>query len=291
MSLTVLDPGALTTVQDLGRAGLAHLGVPPGGAADRSSFRLANRLVGNEEGAAALETTLGGLVVRAERAVTAAVTGAAGPLTLDGTPVPRDAVLRVPRGGVLEVGLATAGLRSYLAVRGGLDVAPELGSRSTDTMSRLGPPVVRERDVLALDDAAVGWPCIEVAPVPQPPAGPVRLDAVPGPRSDRLAAGELGRLGEARWRVAAASDRVGLRLEGPALALAQDAEWPSEGTVRGALQVPPNGHPVLFLADHPVTGGYPVVAVVVSAHVDRAAQLRPGQPVRFRLVRPPDLGT
>jgi biotin-dependent carboxylase-like uncharacterized protein len=281
-ALEVVRAGALTTVQDLGRPGLAHLGVPRGGAADRASLGLANRLVGNAPGAACLEVTLGGLAVRAGGAVTIAVTGAAGDLRVGGRPVAPASVVTVRGGDVVEVGTATAGLRWYLAVRGGLDVAAELGSRATDTLSGLGPPPVADGDVLPVGTETAGWPVVDLAPVPPPTAAGVVLGLLPGPRDARLAPGELGRLLATTWRVAPASDRVGVRLDGPPLRLAAGGEAASEGVVRGGIQVPSGGRPVMFLADHPVTGGYPVVACVPQADVDRAAQLRPGQEVRFR---------
>jgi biotin-dependent carboxylase-like uncharacterized protein len=289
--LVVVRAGALTTVQDLGRPGLAHLGVPRSGAADRASSLLANRLVGNGAGAAVLEVTLGGLQVTADAPLSVAITGAAGPVTVDGAGVGRNAVVALPAGATLALGTATAGLRSYVAVRGGVDVPAELGSRSTDTLSGLGPAAVRDGDRLPVGAEWDRWPTVDLAPVAPLPApdGAVWLDLLRGPRADRLAAGELDRMALATWTVAAASDRVGIRLEGPALALAVDREWPSEGTVRGAVQLPPGGRPVVFLADHPVTGGYPVIAVLAEPDADRAAQLRPGQPVRFHLRHPPQL--
>jgi biotin-dependent carboxylase-like uncharacterized protein len=280
--LAVVRAGALTTVQDLGRPGLAHLGVPRGGAADRASLGLANRLVGNAPGAACLEITLGGLAVRPGGPATIAVTGAAGDLRVAGHPVAAASVVTVPAGALVEVGTATAGLRWYLAVRGGLDVPAELGSRATDTLSGLGPPPVADGDVLPVGTETAGWPVVDVAPVPPPPATGVILALLPGPRDARLVPGELDRLLATTWRVAPASDRVGVRLDGPPLRLATGGEGASEGVVRGGIQVPSGGRPVMFLADHPVTGGYPVVACVPQADVDRAAQLRPGQEVRFR---------
>jgi len=280
--LHVLRAGPLATVQDLGRPGLAHLGVPRGGAADRGSLGLANRLVGNAPGAACLEVTLGGLEIRAGGSITVAVTGAAGDLRVAGRPVAPAAVVTVPAGGSLEIGTATAGLRWYLAVRGGLDVPAELGSRATDTLSGLGPPPVAAGDLLPVGTETAGWPLVDVAPVAPPPAAGVVLGLLPGPRDERLAPGELARLLATTWRVAPASDRVGVRLDGPPLRLATGREAASEGVVRGGIQVPAGGRPVMFLADHPVTGGYPVVACVPQGDVDRAAQLRPGQEVRFR---------
>jgi biotin-dependent carboxylase-like uncharacterized protein len=176
------------------------------------------------------------------------------------------------------------GLRSYVAVRGGVDVPPVLGSRSSDRLSGLGPEPLAAGDALAVGDLAGEEPVVDVAPVRPPSDRPV-LRVLPGPRRDWLVAGAWTRLTSDAWTVSTDSDRVGLRLTGPQLARARDDELPSEGLVPGALQVPPDGAPVLFLADHPVTGGYPVLAVVVTADLPAAAQLRPGDEVRFRPAR------
>jgi biotin-dependent carboxylase-like uncharacterized protein len=293
-TLLVEAVAAGTTVQDLGRPGLAHLGVTRSGAADRAALRLANRLVGNPEAAAGLEVTLGGLAVRAGSACTVAVTGACCPVTLNGVPQPRNAVLALPAGARLGLGPAGAGVRAYLAVRGGIDVPPVLGSRSRDTLAALGPPPPLPGDRLPIGTAATGWPVLEVAPVPEPGPGPVVLRLLPGPWPEARGPGGLRALLEPDWRVAADSDRVGLRLEGPGVradgtvgatadGTVGGSSWPSAGLVRGAVQVPPGGEPVLFLADHPVTGGYPVLACLLDAETDRAAQVRPGQTVRLRL--------
>ena len=282
--LTVLDPGPLTTVQDAGRAGWASIGVPRSGAADRPSAELANRLVGNRPGAAVLEVTAGGLRVRAERTLLVSVTGAPVPVVVGGRPAPFAAPTTVPAGAVLGLGAPGAGLRSYLAVRGGIDVPPVLGSRSTDTLSGLGPAPLTAGSRLPVGTDAGDEPVVDVAPVGTPSDRPV-LRVLPGPRRDWLADDTWRALVGEPWGVSPHSDRVGLRLTGPALRRARAGELPSEGLVPGALQVPPDGAPVLFLADHPVTGGYPVLAVVVTADLGAAAQLRPGDVVRFRAAR------
>jgi biotin-dependent carboxylase-like uncharacterized protein len=282
--LTVLAAGPLATVQDRGRTGWASIGVPRSGAADRAAHDLANRLVGNRPEAATVEITAGGLRIRADRAALVAVTGAPAPLAVDGRPAGLCAPVPVPAGGVLAVGVPARGLRTYLAVRGGVDVPPVLGSRSTDTLSGLGPAPVSAGDRLPVGTLAGEEPIVDVAPVAGP-AERVVLRALPGPRRDWLAADAWTALGTAEWTVTADSDRVGLRLAGPRLARARDDELPSEGLVAGAVQVPPDGAPVLFLADHPVTGGYPVLAVVVVADLPAAAQLRPGDAFRFRTAR------
>jgi biotin-dependent carboxylase-like uncharacterized protein len=276
-ALEVLATGPLATVQDLGRPGLAAVGVGHSGAADRGSLRLANRLVGNEEGAAAVEVTLGGLSVRALRPVTVAVTGAVCPMDVGAV----NAVVHLAAGRRLTLGTPAAGLRSYLAVRGGIAVPEVLGSRSYDVLAGLGPAPLAVGDVLPAGAASGPPPCADLAPVAPPTAGEVVLRVRPGPRDDWFSPAALRELLSATWTVGAASDRVGMRLDGPALERVVEGELPSEGMVPGALQVPPGGRPVLFLADHPVTGGYPVVAVVLRADLDRAAQSRPGQTLRF----------
>lgn len=279
--LTVLAPGPFATVQDGGRVGWASIGVPRSGAADRASADLANRLVGNRVEAAVLEVTAGGLRLRAERTVLVAVTGAPLPVQVDGRALPLNAPVTVPAGAVLVLGVPSAGLRSYVAVRGGVDVRAVLGSRSTDTLSGLGPAPLAAGDRLPVGSLAGEEPVVDVAAVRAPPADPV-LRVLPGPRRDWLAPSAWTALTTRPWTVTVDSDRVGLRLAGPRLERAREDELPSEGLVPGAVQVPPDGAPVLFLADHPVTGGYPVLAVVTTVDLSAAAQLRPGDEVRFR---------
>jgi biotin-dependent carboxylase-like uncharacterized protein len=279
--LEVLATGPLTTVQGLGRPGHAHWGVPWSGAADRSSLRLANRLVGNAEDAAALEVTLGGLRVRPDADVVIALTGAPCRMTVDGRPEGGNATVEVHAGQEVAIAPPRVGLRAYLAVRGGLALPPVLGSRATDILAELGPGVVAEGDRLPVGDAALDHPEVEVAPVPEPTVGTVTLRVVLGPRADWFTRAAHRALLHEAWTADADSNRIGLRLRGPVLERAVTDELPSEGIVRGAIQVPPSGAPTLFIADHPVTGGYPVIAVVLDRDVDLAAQVRPGQTVRF----------
>ena len=282
--LTVLASGLLTTVQDRGRPGWASIGVTRSGAADRQAAALANRLVGNDAAAAVLEVTVGGLQVRAARTLLVAVSGAPAPVTVDGRAAPFDAPLTLRPGQVLGLGNPAVGLRSYLAVRGGIGVPPVLGSRSTDTLSGLGPAPLRPGDVLPVGALAAAEPVVDVAPVGAPSSRPV-LRVLPGPRRDWMAPTAWTALTTEDWTVSPDSDRVGLRLAGPRLDRARTDELPSEGLVPGAVQVPPDGAPVLFLVDHPVTGGYPVLAVVTTDDLPAAAQLRPGDRVRFRPTR------
>ncbi|MGY1435530.1 5-oxoprolinase subunit C family protein [Streptomyces reniochalinae] len=274
--------GVLTTVQDLGRAGYAHLGVPRSGALDAGAHRLANRLLGNPETAATLETTLTGCAVRALRPTVAAVTGAPCPVRVDGRPAAWGQPVHVPAGAVLDVGAATHGVRSYLAFDGGVDADPVLGSRATDLLSGLGPAPLREGGVLGLGAPPAHRPagCCDAAAWTAPPRE-LLLPVVLGPRHDWFTSGGLRTLLTCGYRVSAASNRIGLRLEGPALERAGEGELASEGMPLGAVQVPPEGRPVIFLADHPTTGGYPVVGVVPAEALDVAAQAPPGTPVRF----------
>ncbi|MFC6081181.1 5-oxoprolinase subunit C family protein [Sphaerisporangium aureirubrum] len=288
--LEVLTPGPMTTVQDLGRPGLGDLGVGRSGAADRDALRLANRLLANPEGAAALEVTMGGLAVRAHGHLLVALTGARCPATVT-DPAGRTrgighrAVECLPAGGVLRLGHPPRGLRTYLAVRGGLAVEPVLGSRSTDTMAGLGPPRPVPGSLLPIGPPPEAFPLVDLAPAPEPPPGDTVLEVLPGPRDDWFAGDALDALCSEPYEVTPDSDRVGMRLRGPKLTRTRDGELPPEGMVPGALQVPPSGQPTLFLADHPVTGGYPVIAVVRTHHVPQAAQARPGDRIRFRLTR------
>ncbi|MFF7392794.1 biotin-dependent carboxyltransferase family protein [Streptomyces scabiei] len=283
-ALVVVRAGALTTVQDRGRPGHAHLGVPRSGALDAPAAALANRLVGNAPDAAVLETTLSGCSVRPRSPVTVAVTGAPGPVTVDGRPAPWGAPVRVPGGALLDIGPARSGVRGYLAVCGGVAVEPVLGSRSTDLLSGLGPPPLTDGTVLPLGRPGRPHARVDVVPHPAPPSELV-LRVTLGPRDDWFTDAALRTLTRHPYAVSSASNRIGLRTEGPALERSRAGELPSEGMVLGAVQVPPDGRPVVFLADHPTTGGYPVIAVVHPADLPGAAQATPGTPVRFVAVR------
>jgi biotin-dependent carboxylase-like uncharacterized protein len=275
--LRVARAGTLTTAQDRGRPGWAHLGVPRAGALDGPAAALANRIVGNDPRAAVLEVTLGGLTLTSTVSTWVAVTGAPAPLTVDGEARGHGRAEWLPAGAVLELGTPAVGVRSYVAVAGGVDVEPVLGSRSTDTLAWVGPS--RVADGMELP---VGTPASAPAPhdTPRPPpAGPLRV--VPGPRDDWFADHAWELLLGTSWVVHDDSNRIGLRLTGPKLERARAGELPSEGMVLGAVQVPPSGQPLVFLADHPPTGGYPVIGVVHHEDVWRCAQVRPGEPVRF----------
>jgi biotin-dependent carboxylase-like uncharacterized protein len=282
MTLVVESPGLRTLVQDLGRPGLGHLGVSLSGAFDRPALRQVNLMLGNETGAAALEVLGGGLALRAETSSWVAVTGGAGAITVDGDPAAYGRAIPLPAGHHLALGAPTTGLRAYVGVAGGFTASEELGSRSTDTLSTLGPNALQAGD--RLETGSPGHPpeLEDIPPIGR--AGELTLDVILGPRDDWFTAAAVRRLLESAWQVSPASDRVGVRLTGPALERSRADELPSEPCTRGSIQVSADGQPIVFGPDHPVTGGYPVIAVVLDRHTDRLAQAAPGQAVRFRRV-------
>jgi len=278
-ALDVLATGPAALVQDLGRPGFAHLGVPPSGALDGPALRLANRLTGNAEHAAGIEVLLGGLSVRARVSCTVAVTGPPVRVTRDEREIGSHAPVHLAPGQTLTIGTPATGLRCYLAVSGGVDAEPEMGSRSRDVLSGIGPPPLKPGDVLRLGERQgipSGEDALAAPRIPPDLVVPVWL----GPRDDWFTdpATQLART----WTVTPESNRVGLRLDGEPLRRTKNDELPSEGLLTGAIQVPPNGLPVVFLADHPTTGGYPVIGVVAPSALPALAQARPGTSVRFR---------
>lgn len=316
-ALTIVEPGMQALIEDLGRPGNASNGAARSGALDRAALRLGNRLLGNDESAAGIELLYGGARVRFERGTWFAVTGARGPLELLAAAehpepgsrlVEPDMPTHAEAGQTLCIGRTDAGMRYVLAVRGGIRAQPVLGSRSRDVGAGIGPEPLVAGDVLTVGpEPAAGIPPIDVLTVPAPPTGTVIVHVRPGPRADWFTAEAVARFYETEWRVSPESNRIGVRLtpgggassaggttpvdgtsNGSVLERAITDELPSEAMVPGAVQVPPAGLPVVLLADHPVTGGYPVIAVVIDADLDAFAQLRPGQGVRFRHVRPHD---
>lgn len=285
--IRVLSPGLLTTVQDLGRPTLGALGVPPGGAADAHALRLGNLLLGNDEGAAALEATLVGPTLVFEEKALVVLAGAPFAATLDDVAVAPWSTIAVPPGGRLALGRAITGARTYLCIRGGLDVPRLLGSRSTDVATGFGGLAGRALapgDVLEagrprgaprgrrVDAGVARW------------TGPRRfLRVTPGPQQDWFSAATLAAFHSRPFRVSASSSRTGVRLEGEPLP-APDRSLVTEGVVAGAVQVPAGGLPIVLLVEHPTTGGYPKIANVISADLSALAQLRPGDEIRFAWV-------
>ena len=288
-TIRVEEPGLLATVQDLGRPGAAALGIARSGAMDRRALGAANRLVGNPEGAPAIEITLGGFRAVALAELWFAGTGGGGPVRLAGRDVDPYVAHPWPAGAELEVGWIERGARAYLAVRGGVEAPTVRGSAATDILSGLGPARLAAGTLLAVGaHSTTPVPPAPDAPWGAPDGDDLEVELAPGPRADWFTADARATLFEAIWTVSGAADRVGIRLDGPALARARHGELPSEGMVPGALQVPPSGRPTILGPDAPVTGGYPVIAVVTDAARDALAQARPGSRIRFRHARPPD---
>ncbi|MBK6762783.1 MAG: biotin-dependent carboxyltransferase family protein [Micrococcales bacterium] len=273
-TIKVLSPGLLTLIQDAGRRGHAHLGVPRAGAFDTRAWRLANRLVGNTEQAAALECLAGGLTWVSLRHVTMAVAGAVGSISIDGRNVSTNTPIHVSPGQQVHLGPPLIGLRYYVSFAGGIDVGPVLGSRSYDTLGRLGPPPVAAGQVLGAGSQRAGHPLVDHVPV-HPPS--TSFAVLPGPDGHEAALAEL--LGRT-WELDPQSDRIGVRLAGEPLT-APATPLPSKPMVLGAVQVPPNGLPIVLGPDHPTTGGYPVIAVVTAESMCDVAQWS-GGPRTFR---------
>lgn len=318
--LEIIDPGLQTLLQDLGRPGFGDLGVSASGAADKASARQANRVVGNDSDLAVLENVLGELELKAFGNVIVAITGAEVKAFVTQNPalveipepsedleegeeeeLPEPEVRRAPLrtafslydGETLRIEAPEAGLRTYVAVRGGFMVPEVLGSRATDSMSGVGPEPLAKGKVLPVGQAkrnnSVGSdePATGVLPM----IGKVTtLRITLGPRDDWFDEAGISALTEQEWTATSQSNRIGVRFELPAggrpMTRAKDGELASEGAVPGSLQIPPSGLPVLFLADHPVTGGYPVAGVVIERDMPLAAQLPPGAKVRFTAVDP-----
>jgi len=294
-SLTILASGLQTLWQDQGRAGKAAMGLSASGAMDKQALYSANRIVGNPRDACCLEITLGGLRIRANKDIVIAVTGAPCPLTLttvDGNDflLAGYRPLNLAAGDELALGTPSRGLRSYLAVRGGFVVSSVLGSCSWDTLAQVGPRPLRPGDNVQADSKSVHRAVLlDEQPAGRLPAAgeTVTLDITMGPRADWFTPESVNQLITQCWQVTSESNRIGLRLAGAeALVRSHTAELPSEGTCSGAIQVPASGQPVLFLRDNPVTGGYPVIAVVADYHLDLAGQIPPGTFIRFKLIQP-----
>ena len=285
--LVIQDAGPLTTVQDLGRPGHLRVGIPESGPVDRESFVLANRLVGNADGAAGLECTLTGPRVEFtdERAV--AVTGAEMPVTLNGAPAPRWETFRVKAGDVLKLGFAKNGVRSYLAISGGIDTPPALGSRATyvrGQLGGLGGRALRKEDRLPL------------APSPTIRYGRLRTDRIPdysgeaeirvvlGPQDDRFTERGIAAFLEGAYEMLPQSDRMGARLKGPAVEHVRGHDIISDGIALGGVQVVGDGQPIILLVDRQSTGGYTKIATVCSFDIGRVGQIKPGQRLSFRRV-------
>jgi antagonist of KipI len=282
-ALTIVRPGLMTTVQDLGRRGRQHEGVPVSGAMDRASSRHANAAVGNPAAAAVLEVTLDGAEVRIEHAGTAAVAGADLGVTLDGEPLPIGRSIDHAAGSVVRFTGRRRGTRAYLAVGGGLALAPVLGSRATDLTSGFGGVGGRrlragDRVPVGESSAAAGRTAARLRPMP---VGGARVRVLPGPHEEWFPPAALERLCRTRYEVTPESNRMGYRLRGAEPLPREAGDMVSDATCEGGLQVPPSGQPILLMADRQVTGGYPIIATVITADLPVVGQLAPGDWIEF----------
>lgn len=285
--IRVIDPGPQTTVQDGGRRGQLRYGIPPSGPVDARSFALANRLVGNPDGAAGLEFTLIGPRLRAEAPCALAVTGAESPVTVNDAAADAWTTLTLAAGDVVKIGPARSGVRGYVAFAGGIEVPPVLGSRATYLRGRLGGlegRALRRDDVLRLGSAArVRGRAVPARAIPDWRAEPV-LRVVLGPQADRFTDEGLAAFLGGAYEVLPQSDRMGARLAGPRIAHARGHDIISDGIALGAVQVPGDGQPIVLLVDRQSTGGYTKIATVCSFDIPRVAQAKPGQRVRFSAI-------
>jgi antagonist of KipI len=300
MTIHVIEPGLLTTVQDAGRFGYAHLGISPAGAADDVALRLANRLVGNEEGAAALEMTLVGATLEFDEACAAALAGGECDATLDGAAAGMWETIDVKAGAVLRCGPMRRGARAYLAVRGGFEVGAVLGSASTNLSGKFGGVegrALKKGDVLCLRRRTGGGSDAAKKRLRKLKAGVVQelygarggtLRVTRGLQADWFRAEERAKFLSGAYRVSEESNRSGLRLKGEALRAREGMQLITEGVAAGAVQVPPDGEPIILFVDQQTTGGYPKIANVIAADLHRVGQLRPRDEVRFAEVTIPE---
>jgi len=287
-TLRVLTPGLLTTLQDLGRYGYAHLGVSASGPADSLSARICNRLVGNDDSASVLEMTLVGAHFEFGCDALIALAGADFAATLDGTPVPMYEPVRARAGAILRCGSAPTGARSYVAIAGGFAITPVLGSTSTHVMSGIGGlagRALKRGDMLPLKPAgAAAQPRKLDRSFVQQLRPRTSLRVTPGPQHHVFGEDGIKKLCSQAYLVSEDSNRVGLRLQGRAIEASREQRMLTEGAALGAIQVPPGGQPIILFVEHQTTGGYPKVANVISADLPSVGQLRPRDEIRFELV-------
>lgn len=285
--IVIVDPGPQTTVQDLGRFGQLRYGIPPSGPMDRDAFVLANRLVGNTDSAAALECTVIGARFQVHAACAIAVTGAEMPVTINGAEAPRWTTLMVKAGDAVKVGAARAGLRSYIAFSGGIDVPAVMGSRSTYLRGGLGGfegRALRNQDRLSLLPASLPrvWRAARDA-VPDYATEP-EIRVVLGPQADRFTEDGIAAFLGSPYEMLPQSDRMGARLRGERVSHTRGHDIISDGIVLGSIQIAGDGQPIVMLVDRQSTGGYTKLATVCSFDIGRIGQLKPGRLMRFRAI-------
>lgn len=278
--LEVIRPGLQSTVQDLGRPGVRHLGIALGGALDREALILANRLVGNPAGAAGIELVLGAAEFCLLRDGWLALTGADCAATLDGEAVWHGWRWRVRRGQRLRLLAPRHGMRTYLALDGGVAVPPVMGSCATELQAAFGGH--RGRALQAGDRLPLGEPLVHDGTLGAwLRESDACLRVLPGPEFDEFESAAVAALWQGEWRLSPVSNRMGARLDGPTLVRSRGPELASHGVLPGVIQVPPGGRPIVLLADAQTTGGYPRIGCVIEADLWKLAQLRPGARLRF----------
>jgi biotin-dependent carboxylase-like uncharacterized protein len=285
-TLQIVKPGLLTTIQDLGRYGHQASGVPVAGPMDTFSHRLANQLAGNDTDAATLEITLIGPELIVDADTTLAIAGGQFEVTCDDRPVAIGTSFTVSRGQRIKFGRVLEGARAYLAVAGGVQTSPVLGSRATHLVSKMGG--LDGRTLIAGDRIPIAN---DPGPRPQrksvgltlPTKGRALLRVMPGPQVDWFQADSLKALGSVSFRISPQSNRMGYRLQGPPLVRTRDDELISEPLGIGAIQVPAAGEPILLMADRQTAGGYPKIGYVISADLPVAGQLAPGDFIEFHV--------
>jgi antagonist of KipI len=297
MSLLVMHAGPLSSVQDLGRSGYGSIGVAPSGAMDPWALRTANTLVGNEDGAAAIEFTMSGPTIAFEEdavvaftgsrfdvSILRSVSGSAFERDLDTAPAPHQTSFRVRGGETIRVGATLSGARGYLAVRGGIEVDEVFGSRSTQVVAGIGGKLLKQGDRLATGPATDAP--MRRSQTTSAYRSEQRVRAIPGPQHEIFLAGSPDRFFTSPYRVTTRSDRTGIRLEGAPLELSKLPDIDPEGVVTGALQIPADGQPILLCNDRPTTGGYAKVATAIGADMHLAAHVKPGDILRFERTTP-----
>ncbi|MCI8611841.1 MAG: biotin-dependent carboxyltransferase family protein [Clostridiales bacterium] len=283
MCIRIKVPGPLTTVQDLGRIGHMHSGFQQSGAMDWYAASLANILCGNDVNSAVLEMTLGGITCRFLEPVAFALCGADMYAVLDGIPVPMQQVVMAPAGSLLKMGMAKTGCRTYMAVSGGLDVPLVMGSRSTNLRCKVGGLAgrgLRAGDVLSVLPG-VSFVSGFYAPYKKPVHGETLIRAIPGPQNDYFTKNGMQTFFTAAYAVTPASDRMGMKLSGPAPEAISGTDIISDGIALGSVQIPAGGQPIILLSDRQTVGGYAKIATVIKADLPKLAQLRPGDTIRF----------
>ena len=287
-TMKVVIPGVLTTVQDLGRFGYQKSGMTCSGVMDTAAYRKANYLVGNEEGAAVLEMPLYGGSCRFEEDTVIALTGADMQPTVNQKPIAMNQAVKVPAGGVLNLGMAKTGCRTYLAVAGGFEVPKVMGSYSTNLKCGIGGHegrALQMGDELPIGEALHSWDEVKDRKVSVPDyPKEVLVSVVPGPQEEYFTEAGIHHFYSESYEVTESCDRMGYRLEGPEVESKNGTDIVSDGIVFGSIQIPSSGKPIILMADHQTTGGYAKIGTVTQADLPKVAQCKPGDRIRFRKV-------